>query len=595
MNNQTGAASLLTIILLLAVIGVGVYVIDQQTHFLSRAISPAGSIELFGKYLSYGKTTSRLIGVKPTFPISSTQKPSYIRLANTQSGLDTGVVYALTGDNIANGIIWALAPAQNGNPTGDRTIWAQFQINGKWSSAVSTKVDLLETKNPYSLSVTCDKKEIISSGIPQARISWGDGMPSKITISIYDSKGRPANVKSNINPSKQSSLAFELPLLAEQYSVFAVGLDKDDKVIATSETTFACATSSKDTQVEARTIDGFCDNLGNCLFKWKPTRVDIYELTAWTNFTDTTNYLASSAINQKPLAILTKAPALTYLPGQLKNGHMYNLQVHSLNFVGDTLQASYGQDYYAVRKNFYTGSFTVSIDPTTATLTCSNGNLQGTVKWTGREAFTKDYIVDITDNKSHFDNEDGIWVGKEVHGSFSTDFSGFWTNPVIGNFPQSNKTYYLRVFDGTTHSNVISFKTNNSCGQTTKVPQTDKQTFTATCQAFTGKAKQGQEIHFWLYNTWCTLNPNMCTNNKDLPFEAEEWHGYLLGKATVDTSGNFTFDPQTSNNQNLTNDASYLNAKSKLYSGKPRTITAMWVDPTGYGVLDIANLTCSAQ
>lgn len=126
-------------------------------------------------------------------------------------------------------------------------------------------------------------------------------------------------------------------------------------------------------------------------------------------------------------------------------------------------------------------------------------------------------------------------------------------------------------------------------------PTSPTDPFIATCSTFTGKYEPNAQIHFWMYNTYCSLHPDSCKDNKNngWPTAKDDYGGYFLGLVDTNTDGTYSFDVTTQALDN-TNPAHHQAAKSKLLAGSPVNIIAQWVKDGNSGVLDVQTITCGA-
>lgn len=270
MINQRGVGHIFLIVILLVGLVVAVYLAMNQTSFRSRA-SNETKLELSGRYLRNGVTSSHFVGVKPFYDSRGGKEPTYFRLANTDTGLEQGTVFPYQpDDNKRQPSFWSLAIGdQDANPTGQRRVYVQFLVDGKWTPPIFTTVELTRSGNNFSVKASCPVNNITGNqGEYNLSFSWDESKvratgADQMVMSIYNHRGQHIRDINNISPSDFGA-KITVPSLVDGYMVYSIGL-KDGQVMGSGEYGFACA--SIDQTANLTTPKVSC-NSNSCTFNW---------------------------------------------------------------------------------------------------------------------------------------------------------------------------------------------------------------------------------------------------------------------------------------------------------------------------------------
>lgn len=371
--NQRGIAHIFLIIILLFGLVTAVYLVMNRTSFMSRA-SNETKLELSGKYLRNGVTSSHFVGVKPFYDSRGGKEPTYFRLANSDTGLEQGAVFPYQPDDSKRQpSFWSLAIGdKDGSAIGQRNIYAQFLVDGQWTQPIFTKVELVQSGNNLGVLALCPKDNVINN--QKVLLDWNEARfkatgADKLVMSVYSDNGAHITDINNIDLTVPAT--FNAPSLVEGYMVYSIAL-KGDAVVGAGEYGFACG--STENQVSYQKPTASCDG-GSCTFSWGMTgQAQFTEVRLIANSTQNSNFAYSSTlVNGLNLRKLV-GPKV----GEIPDGSYAGYELRAVKLADDVEAAALVPDTFATAAKFTTQKQNVAqnenptpiVEPSDSGLSC---------------------------------------------------------------------------------------------------------------------------------------------------------------------------------------------------------------------------------
>lgn len=364
--NQRGVAHLFLIIVLLIGLVAAVYLAMNRTSLRSRA-SNETKLELSGKYLKNGKTSSHFVGVKPFYDSGHGSAPTYFRLANSDTGLEQGVVFPYQPDDSKRQpSFWSLAIGdEDASPIGKRSVYVQFLVDGKWTAPIFSTVELTRSGNNFSILASCPVNGITGNqGQFNVSFKWDEARvratgADKLVMSIYNHRGQHITDINNIDPSDFGA-KFRAPSLVDGYMVYSIGL-KDGQVMGSGEYGFACGSAER--QISFQKPAANCDG-SNCTFNWGADgQPQLTEVRLIAQSTLDSNFAYSSTlVNGQSLQ-----KAIGTNDGQIQSGAYAGYELRAVKLADDVEAAALIPDAYTTGPRFATQSQPAQTEVSTPT------------------------------------------------------------------------------------------------------------------------------------------------------------------------------------------------------------------------------------